>query len=441
MPFSLQAFMAAQFAGQQLNADLEDRRVTTQMKKAQISQMAFAQQREQMQMDNMKQVQAQLAKLIGDHDNEQQAQQVDNGTAPDTQKEQQLTQEADQYRKVGKAFLVQDPAKSEAFFKMADTVDARRTKLSADNLKLQEKRVQDLASFAGSVLDGGVPAADAFNWVKEHVGLKAAMEIPADPAQAKAFWRAKQLQGTTAAEQLADARRISEDKARETDREERRQQQERFHKDLESDKAAQRELIKQGKAAAAEDRAERKASAAASKEFQQTEALNKQVNKEAKPLLDDKARIDEIEGLLKVNSSSADQQVHQALTSMLGNFKGRATNKFYSDNKNFGSVASRLTGFLSHGFAGRYQESDRAMIGQMLEGLKSNTIEPALASLEKRTKEKAKGYGLKEDQVAIDAEFNRNAKPAGAAPDPGTVVKGYKFKGGDPADKANWEKI
>lgn len=38
------------------------------------------------------------------------------------------------------------------------------------------------------------------------------------------------------------------------------------------------------------------------------------------------------------------------------------------------------------------------------------------------------------------------AAPAGGAqpkraPSPGTVMNGYKFKGGNPNDKANWEKV
>lgn len=33
------------------------------------------------------------------------------------------------------------------------------------------------------------------------------------------------------------------------------------------------------------------------------------------------------------------------------------------------------------------------------------------------------------------------AEPKPAAPKPGTVVDGYRFKGGNPADKANWEKM
>lgn len=50
----------------------------------------------------------------------------------------------------------------------------------------------------------------------------------------------------------------------------------------------------------------------------------------------------------------------------------------------------------------------------------------------------------------LDAGFNRTVQdyakanplfqPEGGAPQPGSVVKGYRFKGGDPADKNNWER-
>jgi hypothetical protein len=49
---------------------------------------------------------------------------------------------------------------------------------------------------------------------------------------------------------------------------------------------------------------------------------------------------------------------------------------------------------------------------------------------------------IKRVQGIMDEIDNRNASKSGGgnAPAPGDVVKGYKFKGGNPADKNNWEK-
>jgi hypothetical protein len=44
-------------------------------------------------------------------------------------------------------------------------------------------------------------------------------------------------------------------------------------------------------------------------------------------------------------------------------------------------------------------------------------------------------------QKATGVAPGGTAAPAGGGPQPGTVEAGYRFKGGNPADQANWEPV
>lgn len=410
MPFALQSFLAAQSAGDKINADLDNTRADAALKMQQIAQGQQMMDQRTQQMQAQKEQQAQMTKLMDGFDQEKQAKQIETGQAPDGQKEVDLQTESAHYRQLGKTFAITDPAKMESWYKMADAADGKLAQLQSTNLEIGKKRAASAASYAGAVLSGDVSPDEAFKWVKDNVSLKEAMAIPADPVEAKKYWRTKQNLGLTAAEQLANAQKVQDAADKADALEQARQDRLQFHKDNEADKAAMREVLKSNKADSKEAKIDKAAQQASAAEFRQTEQLNKKLQLEAKPFLEDKRRMDEIEGLLEVNSSAADQQIHQALTSVLGNFKGRATNKFYADNKNFGSVASRMSGFLSHAFAGRYQDSDRLMIRDMMEKMKSDAIEPALAQLESQTKSHAEGYKLDPKQIEITGDFNRQAK-------------------------------
>lgn len=64
----------------------------------------------------------------------------------------------------------------------------------------------------------------------------------------------------------------------------------------------------------------------------------------------------------------------------------------------------------------------------LLQELKKATDPVDIASLKRELK--ASGY-----------KGNLDTPAASGAPAPGTVYKGYRFKGGNPADKSNWEKV
>jgi hypothetical protein len=130
--------------------------------------------------------------------------------------------------------------------------------------------------------------------------------------------------------------------------------------------------------------------------------------------LEDRQRLQDAKGLLAVDSPQADQQLRQDLTALQGHFKGRATNLFYKDNKNYGDLVNRVSGMLSHGFTGRFSEADRQEIGRMLTEMQSKVIDPALVKLEQQQKAHAKRYGLDPDLIELQGDFNRT--PAATAP-------------------------
>lgn len=180
----------------------------------------------------------------------------------------------------------------------------------------------------------------------------------------------------------------------------------------------------------AADRHARKDDATA---FRETEHLNSTLQSAARPLLGDRDRVTSVKGLLAVNSSEGDQQVRQALTSLLGNFKGRATNLYYKDNKNFGDTVDKLFGWSAHTFTGRYSEKDRHDIYEMLDKMEKHVIDPALTRLEADQQRKAKRFNLDPADVAVQGDFNRVGAAAPAAPtrpaDVQKIFDKYKHSG------------
>ena len=151
-------------------------------------------------------------------------------------------------------------------------------------------------------------------------------------------------------------------------------------------------------------------------DFTQIESLNKTMQKEAKPLLEDRNRIQDVKALLAIDSPEADQQVRQSLVAVLGNFKGRATNLYYKDNKYFGNIANRLTGLAARFTSGRLASDDRTDLHKMLNDLETKLIDPTLTNIEANMKDHAKGYGLDTKQVELSGDFNRIEPKAASSP-------------------------
>jgi hypothetical protein len=74
------------------------------------------------------------------------------------------------------------------------------------------------------------------------------------------------------------------------------------------------------------------------------------------------------------------------------------------------------------------------------EKIKEILTDPELKKIFPNAKELSWWDRLFAPSVPAAAPSQQQAAPAKPAPKVGTIVKGYKFKGGDPANKKNWEK-
>lgn len=425
--------LAAKANGDQMTANLDATKADTALKMQSLAMGQLQQQQMQQQMQQQQDTQQRIQQLAAGWDQQQQAAKVADGTAPDVAQEQQLHTQASQYRQLANAYLATNPTLAQSYSKLADAAEGKVGEVREQNMKLANEQAQKTASFAGSVLNGDVPPDQAFQWVKNNIGLQEAMSIPTDPTAAKAYWKSKQAQGLTAQQQITNAFNVQKQQDSNDQSDQEHEDRQAALRQQAADRAASRELLKSRLDDAAAARADRATAAKQASDFRQTTQLNTNLQRQAKPYLDDLQRLDELDGLLQTNSSAADQQIHQGLVSLLGNFKGRATSQYYKDNQNFGSAANRLTGMLSHGFTGQYQDSDRQAIQQLIQNMRNNVVSPALNSMEQGAKTNAKGFGLDPDQVQVNADFTRgNAAPAPAA---------GKYSEGQTATGANGQKI
>lgn len=410
--FSAQAFLAAQFQGQQLRANLDKTQATTELEKQQTQSMKQDMQMKQTAQQQQLAQQQALAAIVSKQDSTLHENQVQDGEVADVPAITKSTQEAQNYRQIGKTLLVTDPAKAASYYKLAQASEKNAADLTEKGAKIEATRAKETSAYAGAVLDGSVNPQEAFQWVKSHISLKDAMQMPnpSDPEAYKAWWKTKQTAGISAEAQMNNKRQVEATAQASADRKEALNLREQEHQDARADRAISREMLLNSRQQAAADRTERLAAAADDKKFKQTEVLNTKVQREAKPLLEDLSRIRTVEGLLKIDSSAGDQQIRQGLTDLMGSFKGRATNLYYKDNKNFGDVVDKLNGVLSRSFTGRYSDNDRRQIRDLVSQMRKNSIEPTLANLEKGQKEHAKKYGLDADQVEVQGDFDRQAK-------------------------------
>lgn len=157
--------------------------------------------------------------------------------------------------------------------------------------------------------------------------------------------------------------------------------------------------------------------------FQQTTKINNDVQKEAKPYLADRAMTQDVLGLLQENSPAADKQLQQRLTSLKTGI-ARATNLYYKDNKNFGDVSEKISGFLSQTFTGRYTEDQRKEIYDLVKGMQTRTIDPALRNLENDAKKQGERFKLDRDAINISGDFDRTGTSSGKTAKGGASVSG-----------------
>lgn len=327
---------------------------------------------------------------------------------------------------------VDDPAKASSLFSQAaslalsrgDFTTAREMDtLAQDKLRESKERRADVAadiqakreqlarvsmtfSNSGSLSD----ATDVFR-AAVAAGVNP-LDIPPPNTPAFKAWAKKQeTQGMSSKEQLAAAEKVREFEDREAER--KKEAQER-HEDRESarkDRAVAQqnslELRRQLAEASKEEREARKDTREGATAFKQTESINKDLQKAADPLIKDRTTVTNVKNLLNVDSPVADQQVREALPALLGGLKGRATGAYYKDNKTFGDVVQRLSGFMSQAFTGRFDEATRKQLYDMLDGMEKNVLDPGLTRMEKDAKEKAKKYKLDDSVIELQGDFTR----------------------------------
>lgn len=410
MSFSIMPFLAATQAGDQLNANLAATQADTALKMQSLAANQQQMQAQQQVQAQKQAAQAQVAQMMNGwakDDENAKSQRIAAGQDPNLPLEQTFQQQADRYRQMSQQYASYDPTTAESYSRLADAADGKVSTVRTQNLAVAKQKTQDLAATAGAALNGDLTPDQAFKWVKDNYGMQEAMNIPVSPQDYQAYWRSKQTQGQTVQQQIENAQSVQDSKDKADAAEQAHEDRLEAIRARQSDAAANREIRKSTIEAATEARADRAAANQQSQQFRQSNKLNNDLTRQAKPFLDDLGRLDEIQGLLQTNSSAADQQVRQSLTSLLGSFKGRATNQYYKDNANFGSAANRLTGMLSHGFTGQYQDSDRQQIAQLVQSMRENVVAPALSSMERGAKQKAQGYGLDPDQIEINADFTR----------------------------------
>lgn len=148
--------------------------------------------------------------------------------------------------------------------------------------------------------------------------------------------------------------------------------------------------------------------------------LNSELTRAAKPYVEDLQHIQIFKQLLRTGTPPAMRQLQQDLPAAMGDFKARATNLYYKDNKNFGTIVNRVSDALAHAVTGQYSEKSKQNLYEMFDQMETDVINPALSSMEARQKQKAAHLGIPEDVVEL---INRPTAVPYSAAKPADVTK------------------
>lgn len=141
--------------------------------------------------------------------------------------------------------------------------------------------------------------------------------------------------------------------------------------------------------------------------------LRKEVETKIKPLDKVQQNITQAKELLALSTPASDLQLQMRLTDVFD--KARATNMLFSANKNFGSIAGRVEGFIGRAFTGQYTDSQRREIRQMLDGMENDVIRPARAKINDHYGKIAKKSGVDSDLV-VDPDLYASTPTAPTNP-------------------------
>ena len=102
--------------------------------------------------------------------------------------------------------------------------------------------------------------------------------------------------------------------------------------------------------------------------------LRKEMTSALKPVEDVQQNVTQIKQLLATSSPASDIQINKALGDWVD--PSRNLGAVFKENKNFGSLAGRMEGFLSEAFTGRYTETQRNQIRSMVNDMETNVLSP-----------------------------------------------------------------
>lgn len=116
-----------------------------------------------------------------------------------------------------------------------------------------------------------------------------------------------------------------------------------------------------------------------------------------KPVEEVALKISKIKQALASSTPASDVQVQQLLTDVFDD--SRATNLLFSSNRNFGSLAGRMSGFISRAFTGQYSDEQRAQIRAMVDEMESNVVNPTRDRITTHYSDIARRSGVPADLV------------------------------------------
>lgn len=398
---------AAAFQGQELIANLDE-------KKAQTDEMKANAQLKQMDVLQSQQ------KIAGQQDVA--AWMKANATSDAQQGKDGVAQLAEMQKGAQGMLAKGDMAGYEMMTGLAKTKASELKEMHVAQQQDKAEKMETVAQAAAQYSSNPTPqGGEAIVKAAVAAGIDP-MTIP-PPGSLKFSAFAKDLQ---TASMSAKDRVEWEDKKLDRDRAFKEKQDE--HKDHEQDLAATRALTASNQAAMQASRAESQAfreemavehrddrkSALSKATDEKDRAMGDKITRETQALpvvknaLMDRSVTENILALEADGGSPLkDKELHQLLTTMHAG-TGRATNLYYKDTANFGTTDEKVAGFLSQTFTGRYSDEQRRQAFELAHTMQDKVIDPSLKRMEDDAKARAVKYKIDPDLVEIAGPWNRN---------------------------------
>jgi len=125
--------------------------------------------------------------------------------------------------------------------------------------------------------------------------------------------------------------------------------------------------------------------------------IRREQDSKLKPIDEIQQKVTKAKSLLVEGTPASDVQLQMALTDVFD--KTRATNMLFASNKNFGSVAGRVEGFIGRAFTGQYTDEQRRQIREMLDSMESNVLKPSRDKISSHYGELAQKRGVRRELV------------------------------------------